>query len=303
LIRATRDWGGPDGSGTAFGLLDGGRGALSAVLALVAAQAFMILMPADVEAASLADRAAALQNIIYMYVAATLGAAVVVWFAVPASGGRSVQEARSGSLWKDMPTVVRMPALWLQSLIVLAAYIAYKGTDDYGLFARDAYGFNDVESAWISTVSAWVRPFAALFAGWIADRVLSSRVVAVGFAILIVTYGAMASLSVEGGVVAVLVIEIVVACIAVYGLRGVYFALFEEASVPPAVTGTAVGLVSLVGYTPDIFVGLVSGHFLDGWPGVQGHQYFFWFLASAAVVGLVSTLLFGRVAATTSPRA
>lgn len=36
LIRATRDWGGSDEQGRAYGLLDGGRGLLAAVLASVA---------------------------------------------------------------------------------------------------------------------------------------------------------------------------------------------------------------------------------------------------------------------------
>ena len=39
-----------------------------------------------------------------------------------------------------------------------------------------------------------------------------------------------------------------------YALRGIYFALLEEAAIPSALTGTATGLISLVAYTPDVFV-------------------------------------------------
>ena len=91
-----------------------------------------------------------------------------------------------------------------------------------------------------------------------------------------------------------LYLNVLVTCAAVFGLRGVYFALFQEAAVPLAATGTAVGLVSVIGYTPDIFVNLVGGWLLDRAPGVEGHQHFFMFLLASATVGLVATLAFRR---------
>lgn len=71
--------------------------------------------------------------------------------------------------------------------------------------------------------------------------------------------------------------------------------LFEEAALPLAATGTAVGLISVVGYTPDVFVNLVAGWFLDRWPGAAGHQHFFVFLGCFAVAGLIASLLFRRI--------
>jgi len=93
----------------------------------------------------------------------------------------------------------------------------------------------------------------------------------------------------------ILFLNTVVVCAATFGLRGVYFALFEEGKVPMAVTGTAVGLVSVIGYTPDIFVAPIAGVLIDRSPGVTGHQHFFLFLAAFAVLGLVANLAFRRL--------
>ena len=79
---------------------------------------------------------------------------------------------------------------------------------------------------------------------------------------------------------------------AVFGLRGVYFALFDEAKVPPALVGTAAGLVSVIGFTPDIFMGPLMGVLTDKNPGALGHQYLFAALAAFGAVGLVATWLF-----------
>jgi sugar phosphate permease len=74
---------------------------------------------------------------------------------------------------------------------------------------------------------------------------------------------------------------------AVFALRGIYFALLEENRTPAFVTGAAVGLVSLIGYTPEIFFAPISGRILDANPGLVGFQHYFLFLAGIAVVGIL----------------
>src|SRR5690606_10043555 len=91
--------------------------------------------------------------------------------------------------------------------------------------------------------------------------------------------------------------NVLVTCTAMFALRGVYFAVFDEANVPWRATGTAVGVVSVIGYTPDIFVAWVAGVLLDGAPGLLGHQRFFYFLAGFALLGALATLIFKRLAA------
>jgi len=89
----------------------------------------------------------------------------------------------------------------------------------------------------------------------------------------------------------VLVLNILAGSTVIFGLRGLYFALFEESKVPAAVTGTAVGLVSVIGYTPDIFVSYTGGVLLDNSPGLAGHQHYFYFLAAFAAIGLIVSVL------------
>ena len=64
---------------------------------------------------------------------------------------------------------------------------------------------------------------------------------------------------------------------------------------PAAVTGTAVGFVSVVGYTPDIFVAFVAGVLIDRSPGVAGHQHFFWFLSAFAFIGVLTSYVLMRL--------
>ena len=69
-------------------------------------------------------------------------------------------------------------------------------------------------------------------------------------------------------------INIVAISIGIYALRGLYFAIMEEGKVPLIYTGTAVGVISVIGYTPDIFMGPLMGWLIDRSPGPEGHRRF-----------------------------
>ena len=295
LIRATRDWGGTDEQGRAYGILEGGRGLLAAAMASAAVMLLSLLLPEEVASATLQEKEQSLRIVIYGYSLATLGAGVFVWFFVADGGQADRIQTRSESLRAHIGRVLRLPSVWLQTLIVVCAYVGYKGFDNYSLFAAQGYGMDDVEAARVAVLSAWVRPFAAVGAGFLGDRVRSSRVIVAGFAILLLSDLFFALTEPVPSAPWILIVNILLTCVAIFGLRGVYFAVFQEAKVPTAVTGTAVGLVSVIGYTPDVFVGLVGGWLLDRSPGVAGHQHFFLFLAGFAALGLVVSLAFARL--------
>ena len=188
-----------------------------------------------------------------------------------------------------------MPVVWLQAVIVVCAYVGYKATDDFSLMARDVLGFDEVTAAGIGTLTFWIRAIVAIGAGYLADLVDSSRVIAWGFAILLAGSGLIASGLLAPGVAWMLISTIVATSVGVYALRGVYFALLAEGGVPLAFTGSAVGVVSLIGFTPDVFMGPLMGVLLDNSPGALGHQHVFTSVAVFGVLGLVATIAFRRI--------
>jgi len=188
-----------------------------------------------------------------------------------------------------------MPVVWLQAVIVVCAYVGYKATDDFSLMARDVLGFDEVTAAGIGTLTFWIRAIVAVGAGYLADLVDSSRVIAWGFAILLAGSGLIASGLLAPGVAWMLISTIVATSVGVYALRGVYFALLAEGAVPLAFTGSAVGVVSLIGFTPDVFMGPLMGVLLDNSPGALGHQHVFTSVAVFGVLGLVAIIAFRRI--------
>ena len=295
MIRAIREWGGHSQQGRAYGLLDGGRGLLAALVASLSVAIFAALLPSDVPSATLEQRAVAFRGVIWVFTGITLGIAALVWILVPDSTPRDEAGGRQRLSLRGVRAACRMPAVWLQAVIVVCAYTGYKATDDFSLLSRDALGFDDVQASGVSTLSLWVRAAAAVTAGYLGDRLDSSRVIVGGFAILIGGCLLIASGVLVPGPAWMLIATIVTAGVGIYALRGVYFALLAEGAVPLAYTGSAAGVVSVLGFTPDVFMGPLMGVLLDRSPGLSGHQHMFAAVAGFGAIGLLAALVFRRV--------
>ena len=298
LIRATRDWGGEFAQGRAFGLLEGGRGLAAAAFAtagvVILGNYFMADRP------SLDARAEGLRIVIYFYAAITGVIGVLCARFIPASHATSMRRQKITLI--DVLEVVRVPAIWLQAFIVVAAYCGYKGLDYYTLFAHQRLGLSELASANFMANCAYLRPLAAVAAGFFADRVRASVAVMVAFALAGIGYLVLAFAQVQAR--DVLYANVVITVVAVYGLRGVYFALLGESGIPARNTGTAVGLISVVGYLPDVFFAPLAGRLLDQGVGQNGFQQFFLLLTGIMAVGmLVSCLISSRRDRRTRPGA
>jgi MFS family permease len=90
-----------------------------------------------------------------------------------------------------------------------------------------------------------------------------------------------------------MIANIIVASIVIFAHRGIYFALLEESQIPAVMTGTATGLISMIGFTPDVFMPLLGGALLDRYPGPLGYQLYFGIIAALSIIGLLATLLIG----------
>ncbi len=284
LIRATREWGGVTSQGRAFGILDGGRGVAAALFATLAVFVFAGVLPDNAALANDEERRAGFRVVILLYSFAAIGAALLTWFLIPTAKhfGDS-----SRSLFHGAAVVVTRPLVWAQAAIIICAYCGYKGLDNYSLYAVQVLGMNEVEGAQLSAYGAYIRPVAAVAAGLLADRWSASRTIGASFVILLLAYAMLSFALPDGPGLAVIYANIFVSFFAVFALRGVYFALLEENKTPAYFTGAVTGMVSFVGYTPEIFFAPITGRILDASPGIVGHQNYFLFLTAVAAVGIL----------------
>jgi nitrate/nitrite transporter NarK len=292
LIRATREWGGESTQGLAFGVLEGGRGLVAALMASLALAVLAHIMPDNVALASDEQRRAGMQGIILVYTGAAFVAGILTWLVVPVP---DTEGSRSRHPLQGMALVLKRPVIWAHAAVIVCAYCGYKGLDNYSLYAVQVLGMDEVRGAGLATWGSWIRPIAAVAAGLVADRVSAARSIGVAFAVLTVSWVLLGLSSPDATAMNIIYLNLFVTFFAVFALRGIYFALLEENRTPPFLTGAAVGLVSLVGYTPEIFFAPITGRILDANPGIVGFRHYFLFLAGIAVLGIVVVLTLLRL--------
>jgi len=292
-IKAIRQFGGEDSQGKSYGIIDGGRGLVAAVIASGSVLLLSLFLPSSVETASIDQLSNALGNIIFVFCGIVIAGAVLVWYVFPMETIERSNSNQKLSL-KGVKEVIKRRSIWMQALITLCAYVGYKCTDDFGLYASDVFGYNDVNAAHIATISFWIRPIAAVGAGFLGDRFGHSKMTGISFLVLIAGSLVISTGFLAPGMEIMIAITIASTSLGIYGLRGLYYALFQESKIPLAITGSAIGFVSVIGYTPDIFMGPVMGFILDNNPGELGHQYLFGLLAAFGLFGLIASYLFRR---------
>ncbi|QSE96592.1 MFS transporter [Fulvivirga lutea] len=293
FTKATRVWGGIEDQGKAFGLVDGGRGLVAALLASLSVIMIDFFIPESIAEPSVQVLSNALSNVIYAFSLFTLCTAIITWLAIPKYETATIKSTKIDL--EGLRYCLRKKSVWIQSGILLCAYVAYKCTDDFSLFAYDVLHYDDVSSAHIATIAFWMRPVAALGAGLLGDKYLHSKIVSVCFMIIIAggltIYSGL--INENNGVQAVITIAAISA--GIFGLRGLYYALFKESDIPLKYTGSAVGVVSVIGFTPDVFFGPLMGYLLDEFPGSRGHEYLFGLLAIIGMIGIIASYFFTQI--------
>ncbi|MDG2302653.1 MAG: MFS transporter [Gammaproteobacteria bacterium] len=285
LMKSTREWGGDEAQGRAFGFLEGGRGLAAAVFASIAVWLFAQGIP-TLEIINQADRRQALSSVIFLYTGLTFLAAISVAIWLPNNEKSGTYKPLKTSVLKML---VRLD-IWLIAIVITCAYCGYKGLDNYALYAHQVLGMSEVESASFISKTAYLRIFAAISAGLLADRIQANKTLIFLFLTLFLSYS---FLGIWGGPeepLYFIIINVIITLLAVFALRGVYFAMLEETKIPARNTGSAVGLVSIVGYTPDIFLAPIGGRILDASPGAEGHLNYFWLLSAISLIGVIAAV-------------
>ncbi|MEJ2585224.1 MAG: MFS transporter [Robiginitalea sp.] len=295
MIKATRVWGGSTSQGKAFGFLDGGRGLVGALFGALGVFIFSLFLTSDPGEVTIADRQAAFRQVILVSSGIVAAVGVLVWFFMKLDQKVEKEILLEKITRHQIREVLRLRSVWLLMVIILCAYVGYKITDVFSLYAQDVMKYNQVESAQVGTFLLFIRPVIGVLIGVVADRTQTTLWLFVSFVVSFLGALMFSTGIISASATALFFISILIVATGVYAARSLYFAVMQKGRIPLVLTGTAVGLISLVGYTPDIFAGPAMGFLLDSSPGEAGHRHVFWMLAVFSFIGGVAAWYYYRL--------
>ena len=294
LIKATRQWGNEHNQGLSFGLLDGGRGFFAATIALSGAAILTYFFPQKGIQITFENKVETLQYIIGSITFIVFLVALLVWTVLPKEEVKSESRQEFQFNFKKAFSLMKEKKVIYHSLIIFCAYCAYKLTGVYGTYAKDVWKYSLEEATYFAVSIQFLRPLAAISIGWIADKFIPSKLIVPAFSILILASTILGFGFLNHQPIFMSSTVFIFMALGTYALRGLYFAIIEETKTPIQLTGTLVGIISVVGFTPDIFMSLFNGYMLGENPTIIEYQHLFTTFTIIPIVGLLAALGFRK---------
>jgi len=281
-VKATRQLAAVTEQGRAYGFLEAGHGIAAGIL-LSVGLAFFARLGSDSDALSL---------VITAYALLCLLIGVITWLFFKQE---SHNDCCSSDVRGKIIKVVKMPKVWLITLIIFCTHWAVCTTQYLVPFSTQVFGASVIFGAALSIMKDYVRPIVAAVAGIAGDRIGSSKVISFGFLLLLAGFVSLLVVAGRINLLLLLIINSGIVYLAMYMIRALYYSLLEEGDIPLAISGTAVGLIATFGYIPEFFVPMVGGRLLDLFPGTAGYRYLFILTAVLIIVGYFVTVYWMKI--------
>lgn len=298
LIKLTHDVGGEKQRASAMGILDAGRGLTAAVISSILIFAVSISINTD----ELDAKESSLALIYGLVAIFNIITGLVVFYGLK---GITYSKA-SSSKWnlKDSLSVLRKVEVWFLGIIILSCYCGYKSVDNYSIYLVDILGFDLKESSYFTSLIFWLRPISVLAAGFAADyfgkKYKSGRFLVLFLLLVIASVLQFLMITKIQSIEYLILFIILISSALSYALRAIYFAVFGDLNIPGHLIGTTVGIVSLVGFLPDMFFGSLTGYLIDSYTGVTGYHYVFIFTGFTMLIGSFCSFICYKKASTNS---
>ena len=279
--------------GRFFGILDGGRGLVEAILATIALFIFTRVIEGG------AGDLSALRSVIYMYSFIMIAVAFLVLFfvgedvkKVELSKGEEKSKANNIKLNKEtLMKLLSNKYVWFLGGIIFLSYSLVWTMWYQGGFLQSVVEIDAVRVAQVMVIAMWMRPIGGTLGGFLGDKFGKSNTLAMSLALGAVGLIALAVVPVSAPNLFFEALVIIIHLM-IYGIRGLYWSILGDCKIDESVLGLSIGFVSLLGYIPDFLAPVMSTWFLAGLGDVRGQRGFFIFNSGLGILGIIAIMMF-----------
>ena len=291
MLKATRAIGGVKMQGKTFSFLDGGRGVVASSIGLIGVLIFSVLITEDVSSLTLSEK----QEVFKYVIGASSLIVFIIGIVVYAYLKIELKDDEKIGNIKSLLKLAKLKSVWLISFIILCAYMGYKITDVYSLYASEVMLFDEINAARVGALQQYLRPIVCISVAFFTDKNGNINNILIGFFVMMLGSILFASGLIRVSMNMLFFISLIIVATGTYAIRGLYFSVLKDGKIPYILSGTAIGLISMVGYSPDIFATPLYGYLLDNYPGIKGHQYVYLILFISSIVGIYVSLKFKKL--------
>ena len=290
MLKQVRLLGSADEQGRLFGLLEGSRGLLEAAIMTIASVLFSWF----------ATQTLGMSAVFGFY--AVLSAGIGLWMLFVTASADPAAEEPTGFKLSEVLLIVREPTVWLMCIMLTAAFHLFWAAIEFPSFGeRAGFGMTAAATLALGTARVWMRPIGGVFGGSVGDRVTNARALLWLFVAGAATCVFLATMNTSPDAAWILWALVVPFGSLVYAVRGLIWAVLQDCPIPTYLTGTAIGFISIVGYSSDIYIPQVSSYLIRTYADQAAYQLFFAYIAAASLIGLGATWWLMRLRVRSAP--
>ena len=283
-IKTTRMLGTEEEQGRLFGLQEGLRGIMNALLVFGMTAAFTHFAD-EVAGASAAIKVCSIVVII-------IG---ILNFIFIEDTKKEENSESFIEVTKGMFKALLIPRVWLLVAIVFTAYSVYGLIAYATTFAQKFYGLSAASAATLGGIRYLIQGAGGIVGGFLADKLKSRFKVIIGGCIgLALSFGLFIVVPSKASLCVMVVANFFVGLFFIYAVRSQYFAVHDDAGIPLNMSGRVSGIASCLGYTPDIFMYTLVGSWMDNY-GRTGYNMTWAYAMVAAVLCAIITFILSRI--------
>ena len=279
-----------DQQGRFFGILDGGRGLVEALLATFAIALFAYILSQDAGATKMA-----LQQVIYLYVAVLLVVSpLVYWLLDDREEDTDISEELTKSVFiDDLKDVLSRREIWLCAICIVCGYQLFYATYSFSAYLQQNFSLTAVMVGYITVAKLWMRPIGGIAAGFIGDWLNPEKVLSILLVLASLSLAMMAFVPASSAALLMIVLVLLIGLLT-YGVRGLYWATLGGCNVPNKIKGLAIGIISVIGYFPEVYLPLLSAPLIENYPGGLGYKIYYLIVATCGLLGAYAAYLLAR---------
>ncbi len=215
-------------------------------------------------------------------------AAICLVFLMKEDAGKVTTESDDDKISLPMVgKVLKSPVVWILSIVILCGYGLKSSVSYFNPYLTEVVGVSAVNSGIFSIINNYMLLLLAPVGGILADKVFKStcKWLSVSFVILAVLFGGVLLIPSDISPMVASIYTLLPGAVTMM-MYGVVFSSVSEAGISRTMTGTVIGISSIIGYLPDSIYSVLFGKWLDN-KGAAGYTNIFIFLVASGILGAV----------------
>lgn len=276
-----------DEQGGMFGSLEALRGVVGLIITTICVSLFNMFQ---------ADSTKAMSSIVALVSIIMIVVGVALALLMPKSNAQDATNATLMDSIKAMGTAFKRPITYVLAGLIFCGSMTLASAAYYAPYLQNYCGMpTNIAVTFTNYRGIICQLIGAALAAVLASKLKNSSLPMIGAGVVgVVCFVGMIIIPASAAVLWPIMIITIVASMAVYFFRALYYATVDECGTPKNVVGSVIGIASLIGFLPDTFYTSLCGSWLEADP-VGGYKNIFMAACAAMVLGLVCSFLANRL--------